>query len=149
MSADTGTDLLAGLAQHLHTAGIVNWAGLAGVAAAAGGLPAITLRQLPSEPSFCVTLFDYRVAASARLTDSVIGVNVRVRSDAGPGKASLVANQIFLAWHALGRVTLSTGLMLTDLQHQSETQLGPDSNGRHERSSNFYALLNQPLTTRE
>jgi hypothetical protein len=149
MSADTGTDLLAGLAQHLHNAGIVNWAGLSGVAVATGELPAITLRQLPSEPAFCVTLFDYRVTANARLTDSVLGVNVRVRSDVGPSKASLMANQIFLAWHALGRVTLSTGLILTDLQHQSEAQLGPDGNGRHERSSNFYALLNQPLTTRE
>jgi hypothetical protein len=149
MTADTPTDLLVGIAQLLHDAGVVNWTGVAGVAATAGGLPACTLRQLPSDPVFVVTLFEYAVTANARLTDLVQGVNFRIRSDAGPGRASLVSNQIFLALHAIGRRTLSTGLGITDLQRQSEAQLGPDGNGRHERSVNYYALLNQPSTSRD
>lgn len=153
MTADTPTDLLVGIAKLLHDAGVVNWAGLEASAAAAGGLPALTLRQLPQAPSFVVTLFEYGVTASARLTDRVLGVNIRVRSDAGPSKASLVAQQIFLELHARGRTVLNAGtdreLRITDLQHQSESQLGPDGNGRHERSVNYYALLNQPGTTRE
>lgn len=153
MTADTATDLLTGIAEHLHDSGVVNWAGPGVAAATAGALPGLALRQLPPQPAFVVCLFDYRVSAHARLSDATIGVNVRVRSDAGPSKASLVSQQIFLALHAIGRFRFGIGtdheLAVTDVQYQSETQLGPDSGGRHERSTNFYVLLNLPGTTRE
>lgn len=153
MTADTATDLLTGVAEHLHDSGIVNWTGEVAPAASTGGLPALTLRQLAPTPVFMVTLFDYRVSANARLTDSVIGLNVRIRSDAGPSRASLIGGQIFLALHALGHFRFGIGtdreLRVTDVQWQSESQLGPDTSGRHERSANYYVLLNQPLTTRE
>lgn len=153
MTADTHTDLLLGLAEDLEARGIANWAGEGAAAVASGGLPGVTLRQLPPQPAFVVCLVDYDASMNARLTDSGINVNVRIRSDAGPSKASLIAGQITNAWHALGHYRFGIGtdheLRITDVQWQSETALGPDTNGRHERSVNFLVLLNRPNTTRE
>jgi hypothetical protein len=153
VTADTPTDLLTGVAELLHAAGVGNWAGDSAPVVSAGGLPGIVLRQLPSQPAFVLCMFDYRVGADARLTDSMIGINVRVRSDTGPSRASMVLQQVFLQLHALGRYRLGAGtdheLRVTDIQWQSESPIGPDTSGRHERSANYYALLNQPGTTRE
>lgn len=154
MTADTPTDLLVGIAEQLHAAGAGIWNGLAGLAAEASGLPAIVLRELPSSPGFVLALYHYRVSADARLTDSIIGVNFRARSGSkNPGPASLTLERVFLSLHALGRFRLGPGtdheLRVTDMYWQSEADLGPDSNGRPERSANYYVQLNQPGTARE
>jgi hypothetical protein len=153
VTADVATDLLIGMAEDLHERGIVNWAGEGSAAVASGGLPGLTLRQLPPQPAFIVCLADYGGTRNARLTDSTIQLNVRIRSDAGPSRASLLAEQITNAWHALGHFRFGIGtdheLRVTDVQWQSEAPLGPDTSGRHERSLNFLVLLNRPGTTRE
>jgi hypothetical protein len=154
MTADTPTDLLVGIAEELHAAGIGLWGGLTGAISASPTLPAIVLRQLPSEPSFVLALYHYRLAADAKLTDSLIGVNFRVRSGTkNPGPASFVLESVFLKLHALGRFRFGIGtdheLRITDMYWQSEADLGPDTNGRPERSANYYVQLNQPNTQRE
>lgn len=154
MTADTPTDLLVGIAEELHAAGVGLWGGLTGVAASSPTLPAIVLRQLPSEPAYVLALFHYRLAADAKLTDTLIGVSVRARSGTkNPGPASVALEGVFLRMHALGRFRFGIGtdheLRITDMYWQSEADLGPDGNGRPERSANYYVQLNQPGTTRE
>lgn len=153
MTADVMTDLLIGMAEDLEARGVANWAGEGAPVVVSGGLPGLTLRQLPPQPAFVVCLADYGQALNAKLTDQTTSVNVRIRSDAGPSRASLIAQQITDAWHALGRYRFGIGtdheLRITDVQWQSETALGPDTNGRHERSINFLVLFNRPGTTRE
>ncbi len=153
MTADVATDLLRGLAEDLDERGIAVWSGEGSPVSSTGGLPGVSLRQLPPQPAFIVTLADYGQELNARLTDQGISVNVRIRSDAGPSKASLIAQQITNAWHALGRYRFGIGtdheLRITDVQWQSETAIGPDASGRHERSVNFLVLFNRPGTTRE
>jgi hypothetical protein len=153
MTADVTTDLLIGMAEDLDERGIAVWSGEGSAVTSTGGLPGVALRQLAPQPAFIVCLTDYGQAMNAKLTDQSTSVNVRIRSDAGPGKASLIAQQITNAWHALGRYRFGIGtpheLRVTDVQWQSETALGPDTTGRHERSVNFLVLLNRPGTTRE
>jgi hypothetical protein len=154
MTADTMTDLLVGIAEQMAAAGVGTWNGLDGVAAEAGGLPAIVLRELPSSPDFVIALYEYRLGADARLSDTLIGVNFRVRSGTrSPTPAAAAAGRIFLALHALGRFRLAPGsdheLRITDMYWQSEADIGPDGNGRPERSINYYVQVNQPGTTRE
>jgi hypothetical protein len=153
MTADVTTDLLLGMAEDLEARAIGNWAGEGAAVVASGGLPGIALRQLPTAPAFVVCLADYGQDMNARLTDQTTSVNVRIRSDAGPSRASLIAQQITNAWHALGHFRFGIGtdheLRVTDVQWQSEVALGPDTNGRHERSVNFLVLFNRPGTTRE
>lgn len=153
MTADVTTDLLTGMAEDLDQRGIVNWLGPDTPAASMGAVPGLTLRQLPPQPALIVCLADYGQALNAKLTDQTTSVNVRIRSDAGPNRASLIAQQITDAWHALGRYRFGIGtdheLRVTDVQWQSEAALGPDTTGRHERSVNFLVLFNRPGTIRE
>lgn len=154
MTADTPTDLCIGIAEELAAAGVGLWGGLNAVATASPTLPAIVLRQLPSEPAYALAIYPYRVSADAKLTDSVIGINFRARSGStAPGPASVALEGVFLRLHALGRFRFGIGtdheLRITDMYWQSETDLGPDGNGRPERSANYYVQLNQPGTTRE
>lgn len=153
MTADVTTDLLIGMAEDLDARAIAEWSGESAAAVSSGGRPGVTLRQLAPAPALQVCLADYGQAMNAKLTDQTISVNVRIRSDAGPSKASLIAQQITNAWHALGHYRFGIGtdheLRVVDVQWQSEAALGPDTSGRHERSMNFLVLLNRPGTTRE
>jgi hypothetical protein len=153
MTADVTTDLLKGMAEDLDQRAIAIWSGEGAAAVSTGGLPGVTLRQLPPAPTFIVVLADYGQSMNARLSDQTVSVNVRIRSDAGPSRASLIAQQITNAWHALGHFRFGIGtdheLRVTDVQWQSEAAIGPDTGGRHERSVNFLVLLNRPGTTRE
>lgn len=146
MSADPITDLLVGVAELLDTAGAGTWNGL-GVAAATGPTDtAIALRQTPPDPDRSITLTDYPVTSNARLTDTVTGVNIRVRGRT-PSQASATAAAVYAALHALGRTALGTApnvILVTDAYLQSEAQVGPDNNGRAVRSINYYVSWNRP-----
>lgn len=145
MSADPITDLLVGVAELLDAAGAGTWNGLGAAAAVGATNTAITLRQTPPEPDRSITLTDYPVTSNARLTDTVTGLNVRVRGRT-PGQASATAAAVYAALHALGRAALGTvpnGVLVTDAYLQSEAQVGPDNNGRAVRSINYYIRWNR------
>lgn len=144
MSSDQVTDLLTGLAELLDASGVGEWnpTGAAGGTLAA---PVIALRSTPPTATYSITLTDYLAERNARLTDATIAVNVRVRGDKAPNTASNIAQKIYLALQALGPTTLGTTpnqIKITDVYWQSETQLGPDQNGRYERSVNYYVRAN-------
>lgn len=146
MSADQLTDLLVGVAELLHTAGAGIWNGLGAPAATGAAETAITLRQTPPAPDRSITLTDYAVTANARLTDTVTGLNVRIRGDRSPSTASDIGGAVYAALHARGRVALGTApnvVLISDAYWQSEVQVGPDTNGRWVRSINYYIRWNR------
>ncbi len=146
MSDDALTDLLVGVAELLDAQGAGDWSGLDGPAPTSALATAITLRQTPIAPDRSITLTDYAVSASARLTDTITGLNVRCRGDRSPSSASAVAGKVYLALQALGRATLGTApnqVIVSDIYWQSEAQVGPDANGRSVRSVNYYVRWNR------
>lgn len=143
MSADPITDLLTGLAELLEAQGVGDWNPTG--AATGEGTPAIALRSTPPAAARSITLIEYSTERSARLTDTLVAVNVRCRGDRDPSTAAGMAQQVFLALHALGPTQLGTApnlIKISDVCWQSETQIGPDQNGRYDRSVNYYARLN-------
>jgi Bacteriophage minor capsid protein len=146
LSADPVTDLLVGVAELLHAAGVGTWNGLGAAAATGSTDTAITVRQTPPAPDRSITLTDYPVTSNARLTDTVTGLNVRVRGTGSPSTASAIAAAIYTALHARGRTALGTApnvILISDAYLQSEAQVGPDANGRAVRSINYYVRWNR------
>ncbi len=146
MSADQLTDLLVGIAELLHSAGAGTWNGLGAPAATGAADTAITLRQTPVAPDRSITLTDYSVSSNPRLTDTITGLNVRIRGDRSPSTASAIAGAVYTALHARGRTALGTApnvVLISDVYLQSEVQVGPDNNGRSVRSINYYVRWNR------
>lgn len=140
------TDLLVGVAELLHAAGAGTWNGLTAPATIDPAGTAIALRQTPVAPDRSITLTPYNVSSSARLTDTVSGINVRCRGTRDPSTASAVAAAVYAALQALGRRELGTApntVIVADIYLQSEAQVGPDTNGRTVLSVNYYVSWNR------
>jgi hypothetical protein len=140
MSADPITDALTGLAELLAAWDAGRWNGI-------GTGPAVFLRVVPQEPEECITLNSYQLAADARLSDTLTGINVRIRAGRNPNVVHGFAAAVYSTFHALGYHTLGTApnqIKITDLYWQSEALIGPDANGRHVLSVNYYLQFNRP-----
>jgi hypothetical protein len=135
--------LLTGLAELLESAGVGSWDA---AAVPDGSDVAITLVNLPQSPTKVVCLTSYPVMQSARATEGIVGVNVRVRGDTDPRTASDIADEVFGALGARGRTAIGTApndLVVAAIDWQSSAPLGPDANGRHEISANYYVRVNR------
>jgi hypothetical protein len=134
--------LLVGLAMLLDEDGVgVYTPGGASVEGA--GLPAITLLSLPQTPDRVICLTDYPLSADPALTDVVVGVQVRVRGTRAPLDASDIRDGVYDALQGRAQLPLPNGFYLVHLYWQSESPIGPDSNGRFERTINYYAHANR------
>lgn len=140
-------NLLTGVAELLDTDGVGTWSPSAAYAAAD---TAISLINLPQAPDKVVCLADYRVTADPALTDSVIGLQVRIRGDRDPRTVMNLSEAVYDCLHGLTHAQLGTApnrVQVVRIAWQSESTLGPDANGRHERSINFYVMVNRPDPT--
>lgn len=138
-------NLLTGIAQHLENAGIGTFedAGTANT-----GTAAIVIIGLPQAPDRIICLTDYPVEDSPVLTDAVLGLQVRVRGTTDPRVAADLHDAVYNALHGLTGQTFNTGasaVNTVDMYRQSSTSLGPDVNGRWERSDNYYIRHNRNL----
>lgn len=143
-TASITLDLLRGLAELLDAEGVASWDPAGGYAEGAAG---ITLLGMPQTPSVLLCLTDYPVSVGGRLSDMVIGVNVRIRGDREPATALALADGTLTALHGRGNTLLGTApdqIRVNQILWQSAAPLGPDGNGRYERSTNFYVHLNRP-----
>jgi len=138
------SDLLTGIAELLDEYGAGNWSPNAVPTAE----PAIVLGRIPQSPERIISLAAYGVATDPKLTDSIVGVQVRVRGSTAPMAASDIADDVFDALHGQTDVELGAGtahaLWTVAIAWQSSADLGPDSNGRYERSDNYYVTVNRP-----
>jgi hypothetical protein len=137
-----GTDLLRGLAVLLDEAGVVRYSATDPLPSDAAR-PACTLLNLPAIPDYVVALTDYPVSADAALSETVTGVQVRIRGGATDPLWSLgVRDGIYDVLQGLRGEFLSTGLYVVHMYWQSETPIGPDGQRRWERTVNYYVHAN-------
>jgi hypothetical protein len=128
--------LLAGAAQALGDAGVGAWSPSS---VPAGAWP-ITIDTTPATAATSITLAEYGLGADPKLSDRLVGLNVRVRGDRAPATVRDKAAEIYAVLQ--GRRTLPNGQKITQMFWQSEVSIGPDTNGRHEMSINYYVQLN-------
>lgn len=141
-------DLLTGLAHLLHVAGVGNFTPTE-PATESGGLPAITLINLPPGPDRVICLTDYPLQADPALTEVTIGIQVRVRGTRDPLVASGIRDAAYDALHGISGLTLSTGLHLVHMYWVSESPIGPDELDRYERTINYYVNANRAAGRQE
>ncbi len=140
------TDLLAGLAQVLENAGVGAWRP-DGTAHTAAETP-IVIASVPTAPDRVVVLTSYHVEADAVGNEDVIGVQARTRGTSDPRVVEDLDDAVFSAWQGLHSRTLTGGVRVTLVDFNSGAYLGVDSNGRHERSANYYVTAVRPSPNR-
>lgn len=136
--------ILEGIAQLLDDNDVGRWS--PDTANAAGDI-AIVLSHMPHDPDQVISLTDYAVQSSALMSDTILGVQIRLRGDTNPGTVIDRRDAVFDVLHGLTHFQLGAGddaVLVTQLLWQSAAALGPDDNGRHERSENYYAYFNRP-----
>lgn len=140
------TDLLAGLAQLLHDAGIATWRAGGGYAVGETG---ITVDAVPDTPARLVALADFPVTDDPTLSDSTIGVQIRTRWEGmDPRPVKDLDSAIFDRLHGMPATTLATGVHVDGCLRRSGAPMGQDAAGRWERTSTYYLTLHRPSTNR-
>jgi hypothetical protein len=138
------SDLLVGVAQRLHTAGI-------GVYDADGGYSdsdvAIVFRAFGQAPDRQIALTTYGVDDNFALSDSVVGLQVRTRGTKDPTVVDAIDDAIFNNLHGAWSATLGS-VQVVSVARTSATPFGADGNGRWERVSNYYLTTHRPSPNR-
>ncbi|MEU6279729.1 minor capsid protein [Streptomyces sp. NPDC047028] len=131
MSHDS--DLLQGIAQLLDTAGV-------GVYDPDSVLPAdatgIVLGKVPDGPDRVLGLTPYPVADDDS-TDSVTGVQARMRAGVNPLDVIALADAVFDALHNVRSYTAG-GVWVEISWRNSQAWIGQDTSGRQELTANYY-----------
>lgn len=129
--------MLTGVAQLLDAAGVGSWSPSA---VTANPWP-IAIATTPPNADQAITLTDYALSADPLLSDRLIGLNVRIRGGAAPATARDRAELVYGVLQGF-RGALPNGQRVVQVYWQSEIQVGPDANGRHVRSVNYYVQMN-------
>ncbi|MFD3835306.1 minor capsid protein [Streptomyces sp. NPDC058642] len=140
MSGEThDADLLQGVAELLAAEGVGTYSPDAPLPAGATG---IVLGRVPDGPDRVLGLTPYPVADDDS-TDSVTGIQVRMRAGADVLALVQLANDVFrvlhnrCSWDARGvRVEISW--------RNSEAWIGQDARGRMEKTANYYVRSVRP-----
>lgn len=133
--------MIRGLAEQLDRLGLATWSPENPYPDGATG---VFLRKLPQTPDQAVVLTAYPIGDDdPDLTDTLTGINVRVRGAAGdPDGADDLADAIYEQLHGARLLDLA-GILAVLVWRQSTTTLGPDtaagedSSRRWERSDNY------------
>lgn len=137
-------DVVAGLAQHLAAAGVGTYSPAGAYTSAQVG---IFMDVVPAAPDRVVTVTPYGAADDPTLSDSVLMVQVRVRGTKDPRTAYDLDDAVFAAMQNLPRSILN-GVTVVGAWRTSAGYLGPDGNGRHERTSNYRLTVHRPTPNR-
>jgi hypothetical protein len=130
------TSLVKGIAQHLADVGVGQYRG-PGVAFQPGD-KAIALKALPPDPDRAIALTIYPVSAGHGWDGEVeLGLQVRCRgSRSDVTDVDDLADAVYEALHGLAGTF--GGVTTPGIFHQSGAPIGPDGNGRSERTDNYY-----------
>jgi hypothetical protein len=130
------TDLLEGVAGLLAGADVGAWRpdGPAYAAAEVG----IVVGRMPASPDQVLAITSYPVTSGA-LSDTVIGVQVRVRGVRGadPRPVNDLTDAVYEHLHGVEQLTFG-GVYVAHVWRASLALLGADDVGREETTSNFY-----------
>lgn len=106
----------------------------------------IVLIELPQAPERLICLTDYPVDDDPESTEAIIAVQVRTRGDRNPLTARRYADAVYAALHGRTGLVFGEGagaVVVAHIYRMSATPIGPDSQGRHERSENYYVHVNR------
>ncbi len=141
-------DLVAGLAAYLADDGTVFTWDPDGVLTPSGNAVPIVVGIVPTQPDQVLALSPYPVDDDAGdLNDTVLGVQLRFRGTRDPRTVLTLSDAAFDRLQSARRLVLN-GIPVVQVWHASGTDLGPDDNGRHQRTENFYVQANRPSAHR-
>lgn len=102
----------------------------------------------PQAPENAITLTQYVVQDDGALSDSTTGIQIRART-AGrdPRTTKQLLQQVFNLLHGATHLDLD-GTHIVQILRMSGSNLGPDSNGRHEAADNYYLQHTTPTPNR-
>ena len=130
-------DIVTAVAEMLDAKGIAEW-DPTGVYSATGTLPAVFIQAVPEIARPIITLSAYPVHGALDPNDSVLGLQVRTRSEGrDPRATNQLDGDVYVALHGKRGIAFA-GYRITKILFQSGASLGQDAAGRWERSSNFY-----------
>jgi hypothetical protein len=133
-------DLMAGLAQYLADAGVGVYSPTGAYTASQVG---IVMDVVPASPDRVVVLTPYSPTDSPTEAESEIALQIRVRGDRDPRTAYDLDDRAFEAMQNLPR-TVMGGVTVVAAWRTSGAYIGPDTNGRHERTSNYRLPVHRP-----
>jgi len=126
-------DLLQGVAELLDAAGVGTY-DPTGVLLADG--TGIVLGKVPDGPDRCLGLTPYPVADDDS-TDSVTGIQARMRAGTDAIDLAILADDVFTALHDRRNYQVR-GVQVEISWRNSQAWIGPDSRGRMELTANYY-----------
>ena len=104
----------------------------------AGALPAIFVQVVPDIPRDVITLSPYPVQAGMEPNDSVLGLQVRTRTEGrDPRRTNDLDGAVYDVLHGARGLSLS-GYRITKILFQSGASMGQDGSERWGRSANYY-----------
>ena len=104
----------------------------------AGALPAIFVQVVPDIPRDVITLSPYPVQAGIDPNDSVLGMQVRMRTQGrDPRRTNDLDGAVYDVLHGARGLSLS-GYRITKILFQSGAIMGQDGSERWGRSANYY-----------
>ncbi|MGD6750992.1 minor capsid protein [Streptomyces sp. BH105] len=101
------------------------------------GETGITIAIMPDTPDGVICLTPYPVE-DTDLTDTVTGIQVRMRQGRDPRLVEQLAEDIFDLLHNRRGLVLG-GINVALIWRQSQAPMGQDAHGRQEISANYYA----------
>jgi hypothetical protein len=139
------SDLLDGIAQRLEDAdiGTFNPTG----AGYTTGQVGIVFDVVPAAPDKVLVLTVYGATDDPTLSDSELSLQVRVRGTRDPRTAYDLDDAAFDVLQNLPRTALG-GTTVEAAWRTSAAYMGVDSNGRHERVSNYRLRIHRPAPHR-
>lgn len=140
------TDLLTGLAQQVHDAGIGTYRAASAYVA---GETAIVFKDMPQAPDRCIVLNTYVPVANdnPQVPVSLIAIQVRVRGN--PGQTldpDAMRDALYNLLHGQQHRDYGT-CHANHITHYSTVPMGKDDSKRWEIAVNFYADVDLPATT--
>lgn len=130
-------DIVTAVAERLAAEDIADW-DPTGAYLANTGKPAIFIQAYPDIARPIISLSPYLVAAVLDPNDSVLGLQVRTRTEGrDPRPVNDLDSSIFRALHGQRGIALA-GYRITKILFQSGASMGQDGSDRWGRSANFY-----------
>lgn len=133
-------DLLTGIAEQLHAAGVGAWNPDGIYTPDQTG---IVLDVVPSQPDRVITLAVYLDRPVPGLTDVTAAVQVRMRAGRDPRDLADLAEAVYDVLHESGPHEWESAYV-SRMWRDSIARLGTDANQRLERADNYYLHSNRP-----
>lgn len=143
--------MLAGMAEMLRLEGVASFTWLGDPYADPGAtplVPVIFLVELQPEPERVIALTDYPLEAMPGLAESMTGVQCRIRVGREPAPAMRIRDRVRDVWHGAGPLYCDLSWLpgeesfaISQIAWQNAAPIGPDSQGRYERSENYYVTI--------